>query len=294
MSRPRKTTRILKKTREKQIAKAYAYAESKGGKCLSTDYEHARTPLEWKCANDDHPQWTSNYEKVVLLQRWCPLCGIEKCAKGITNKNGLQMAKDYATEKGGECLSTEYVNAHGKLTWKCANEKHPTWQAIYNNVVKKGRWCKLCSSKRNLSENRVRLFFETFFGLPFPSVYPTWNRNPWSGRPLELDGYCKEFNLAFEHDGIHHFDLNVFDKRSKQRDLLYQKFKDHQKELNCKRNGITLVKIPYVDTEHTDNFEKVLENVVTYCKQYGIDMQFTAKQLDKLKTEFIAINNKAP
>ncbi|WP_241170345.1 hypothetical protein [Serratia marcescens] len=286
--------KINHKTREQQLIKAQDYAKQMGGKCLSTTYVHARTAMQWKCANKEHPQWTASYEKLALLKRWCPLCGIEKCAKANTNHNGLKMAQDYAISKGGKCLSTHYVNAQGKLTWKCSDDNHPTWQAIYNNVVKKGRWCKQCSSKRNLSENRVRLFFETFFGLAFPSSFPSWNRNPWTGRPLELDGYCKEFNLAFEHDGIHHFELNVFNRQSKKSDLTYQRFKDHQKELNCKRHGITLVKIPYVSLDKSNDFDAFFENIVNQCRKHGIDMRFTFKQIETIKTGFVSLNNKAP
>jgi len=34
-----------------------------------------------------------------------------------------------AKSKGGECLSTEYINAHRKLLWKCKN---------------KNGWCPQC------------------------------------------------------------------------------------------------------------------------------------------------------
>lgn len=64
-----------------------------------------------------------------------------------------------------------------------------------------------------------------FFGRPFPTK-PAWNKNPWTNSRLELDGYCEEFNIAFEFDGEHHFELT---RDKKVKDLTYQKFKDEQK-----------------------------------------------------------------
>ena len=42
------------------------------------------------------------------------------------------------------------------------------------------------------------------FGAKFPKLRPDWLVGP-NGKRLELDGYCKEFCLAFEHHGEQHY-----------------------------------------------------------------------------------------
>lgn len=60
----------------------------------------------------------------------------------------LEDMKRIASEKGGWCLSEEYINQLTKLTWKCS-EGH-TWDTIPKHI-RKGSWCPICSRK---SENR--------------------------------------------------------------------------------------------------------------------------------------------
>jgi hypothetical protein len=51
-----------------------------------------------------------------------------------------------AKKRGGECLSTVYVNSATKLRWRCA-EGHE-WEATPRTMklrLKKGCWCLKCS-----------------------------------------------------------------------------------------------------------------------------------------------------
>ncbi|WP_404429601.1 hypothetical protein [Sutcliffiella horikoshii] len=50
----------------------------------------------------------------------------------------------YAIERGGWCLSVEYVNQLTKLTWKC-KEGH-IWDTIPKHIIK-GTWCPICARK---------------------------------------------------------------------------------------------------------------------------------------------------
>ena len=204
--------------------------------------------------------------------------------------NPLEIAKEYAKTKDGECLSIEtvYKNNMSKFIWKCANPKHKPWSARFSNIVNKPHWCPECG-KGNLSEKRTRLIFESFFGKEFPSSWEKWNINPWTNRTLELDGYCKEFNIAFEFDGQHHFELNVFNKNGKKKDLIYQKFKDHQKKKNCIKQGVLLINIPYPQKKITETFSSFLDYVINTCKPYGVYISFTQNQLKELKKDFYLV-----
>lgn len=59
----------------------------------------------------------------------------------------LEIAREIAKARGGECLSTTYEHSHAKMLWKCANANHNPWSAIYNNVVNLDTWCPECNWK---------------------------------------------------------------------------------------------------------------------------------------------------
>lgn len=58
--------------------------------------------------------------------------------------DGIKIGTTIATERGGELLSTVYVNTHANMSWRC-KEGHE-WYAELNDV-KRGNWCRICSLK---------------------------------------------------------------------------------------------------------------------------------------------------
>ena len=52
---------------------------------------------------------------------------------------------ELAKKRNGECLSTEYINAHTKLLWKCADGHE--WEAKPNNI-QQGKWCPICARRK--------------------------------------------------------------------------------------------------------------------------------------------------
>ena len=77
----------------------------KGGLCLSTEYVNTKTKMDWKCS--ENHEWTTAYG-CIRADKWCP-----KCAR--TTKLTLKDCQDSAIKKGGECLSTEYVDIKTKM-----------------------------------------------------------------------------------------------------------------------------------------------------------------------------------
>lgn len=271
---------------EQRLVIAHNHAKAKGGTCLTEQPAHAKQPLTWKCGNDEHKPWQAIHDAVVKLGSWCPDCGITQRGQSRINTNALEIAKEYAINHGGQCLSTQYMKARDYLVWKCNNKEHKPWESWYDTVIRQGTWCPQCAAENNISESRVRAIFEVFFGKPFPTVRPAWNVNPWTYQLLELDGYCAEFNIAFEHDGEHHNELVGYFGKTQLNELTYQKFKDHQKRKNCLRQGIFLVNIPIVNRNKVHDFNAVLNNVIESCKKRGFDMSFTEKQLQQIKEKF--------
>lgn len=269
---------------------AKAYAKSKNGECLSTEYKNCKSKLEWKCSNQNHKVWTARYTSIVNDDVWCPECGEMQAAANRTNKNALEMAECLAKSKNGDCLSTKYVSSNHKLLWKCSNKNHKEWYAKYSSVVNDGSWCPACSNEKYISESRVRLIFEIFYRQPFPSVKPKWNVNFLTGRCLELDGYCEIVKVAFEHDGEHHKKLVSYNKYEPViNTLMYQKCKDYEKKQNCKRQGVLLINVPILEQKDRNVFQLFLDNVINSCKKCGLVMTFTDDQLATLKKQFFAV-----
>ena len=61
------------------------------------------------------------------------------------NITRLQALIEIANAKGGECLSTEYINAKTKMNWCCA-EGHE-WIADADQIKNKGTWCPKCNKR---------------------------------------------------------------------------------------------------------------------------------------------------
>ncbi|PKP58872.1 MAG: hypothetical protein CVT88_06565 [Candidatus Altiarchaeales archaeon HGW-Altiarchaeales-1] len=160
-------------------------------------------------------------------------------------------------EKLRKCLSTEYINALTKLRWQC-KERH-TWEATPNNI-KRGRWCPICST--GISERICREYFERIFNEKFPKV--NLSRSTYSGkRILELDGYCKKLGIAFEYQGIQHYEnMHFFHKT---RTLKQQKEYDIIKKKLCKQRNIILIDIPY-----TVQYEDMYKYIIQKCKKNNI------------------------
>lgn len=142
--------------------------------------------------------------------------------------------KALAEERGGKCLSEEYVSQTRKLKWQCSDGH--TWEAVPNSI-KQGSWCPYCNI--NYGEEIVRKYFETIFDDEFYRVKPNWLNG------LELDGYSEKLKIAFEHQGIQHYKhVERFHKNNS--DFRKQQNRDKIKRELCIQNGVILIEIPHV------------------------------------------------
>lgn len=108
--------------------------------------------------------------------------------------------------------------------------------------VKRGKQVK---KKVYKSEERCRDILENIFRCKFPSVRPSFLNNPVTGKNLELDCYNERMKLALEYDGAQHAKYTPrFHKNDKWK-FVYQVRKDDWKNLKCKENGVTLIRVPH-------------------------------------------------
>lgn len=74
-------------------------ANDKNGKCLSLKYINYTTKLEFECYNNH--KWLAT-PGAIINGSWCPQC--------VLKKYDISNFQKIAEEKGGKCLSSEYVN----------------------------------------------------------------------------------------------------------------------------------------------------------------------------------------
>ncbi len=210
--------------------------EERGGKCLSLsgDYKNNLSPLIFECANGH--KWKNTYSS-IQQGSWCPECIKIKLREKL--RLNIEVWHKIAEERGGKCLSSEYKNNATPMLWKCANGHK--WKARYANI-RNGRWCPECSY--GLGERICRAFFEQLFNKPFPKAFPKWLENERKGQ-MELDGYCEELKLAFEHQGRQHYHMDNPFINSHSEFTLRQKDDERKREL-CKEYGVVLLEIPEI------------------------------------------------
>ncbi len=204
-------------------------AESRGGKCLSVEYVNIKTHLLWECSKKH--RWKA-VPFSIKRGSWCPECA-------GTQKHNIEMMKALAKSRGGECLSDSYVNNSTALEWKCSEGHH--WESAPNKI-RSGRWCPECSS--SLGERLCKVFFEDVFDAKFPRSYPEWLVND-SGNRMELDGYCDDLRVAFEHHGEQHYSLTTHFIKTKEK-LIVRQDLDEQKRKLCEENGVVLIEVPEI------------------------------------------------
>lgn len=122
---------------------AQAIASTRGGRCLTLEFEGALIPLEWECGTHHRHRWKAPY-KSIRAGHWCPFCG----GVGVVT---IEAAQKLALKFGGECLATTAPGSMKHIKWKCG--RGHVWSAprvtIYN-----GTWCQQCSKEDKLTKAR--------------------------------------------------------------------------------------------------------------------------------------------
>ena len=240
------------------LGRLQAITEAKGGKIITGDYQNKRSLFTFECTKKH--RWTVEAQ-TILTGSWCRKCWDEDGAgKHLKLTNGLEQAQKIAVTRGGECLSAEYKTNNSPLMWKCANGHE--WKAALSDI-RKGTWCPTCGS--GVRERLCRHWMESITGKSFPKIRPAWLVNTRENR-MELDGYCEELKIGFEHHGEQHYQkLDHFQRRDES--LEQRKIDDQTKSRLCKEHGISLVEIPFSIHEDAlpnwiyENLSKLLPNI---------------------------------
>lgn len=238
------------------IADFRRFAKERGGKLIGGGASSrvpavAKERLTLEC--DRGHRWTSLAGAIKYQRSWCRKC------MGISQRAGIESMKTIAAERGGSVVSKEYVDAFTKLLWRCRLGHEFLAKP---NHIKTGRWCPHCHAPRG--ERITRAIFESLFGKRFLKLRPPWLRTA-RGTQLELDGYCEELGVAFEHQGAQHYSTKY---KSPSHNLSAIRKRDRRKRLLCRKMGIRLLSVP--DLSDRLRVENAKAYIVRLCMRSGI------------------------
>jgi hypothetical protein len=134
--------KAAEKLRTRTFDNLRSIVKSRGGDCMSTHYLKARDKLRLRCALGH--EWET-VAMQIISGHWCP-----KCARQLVGQKSRLTLKEIqatAAMRGGKCLTKIYLNAHQRLTWRCA--KGHEWKTNAN-CVRRGTWCPVCARRRYL------------------------------------------------------------------------------------------------------------------------------------------------
>jgi len=252
------------KTTEDFFEEYRLLAEERGWILLSEEYINNKIGLDFKCLKCNH-EWhvrpNSLKDKPTQKGRGCPKC----------NKRLIYTIADVqriASERGGWCLSENYVNNKTRLKWKCGKCYHEWW-ATPHSIMISDSWCPQCAE--GLYERMCRVMFEEIFHKEFKKSYPSWLISE-RGFQMHLDGDNEELGLCFEYQGEQHYRFIKFIHKTIERFHTQQKL-DIWKQNKCTENGRILIKIGFEIINgklHKIRFNEMEDYIRKKCIEQGI------------------------
>ena len=118
-------------------------AESRGGKLVSVNFLGMKKKHRWRCSLGH--EWETKPSHIKYSESWCPVCA------GHVLIEPLKQLQDIAEERGGLCLSGQYVSNTTKLRWRCGDGHE--WEAVPSSI-KAGKWCPICAIKIGAEKRR--------------------------------------------------------------------------------------------------------------------------------------------
>lgn len=203
---------------------------------LSRVYTSCSSNHIWQCRTCNHI-WNALPSNIIHKNSGCP-----KCAGQCQTVETMHIL---AKGAGIEFLSKTYKGMKRRHEWRCLDGH--CWITTPSHI-KDGTRCPKCST--NINEERCRFIFESLTGYKFPSA---WNE---LSVKMQLDGYCKELQLAFEYNGKQHYQ-KISHFHRKNGDFEQQQIRDNLKSKLCRKKNIKKIDIPYTEVtsnNHLENF----------------------------------------
>jgi hypothetical protein len=234
------------------------YIESFGYTLISKEYINCETKLEMICP-EGH-QHSSRYDNFKSGFR-CNVCGIKQRTEQL--KYSYQEVKDYIESfKGYELLSDNYIDCKNKLKIKC-NQGH-IFETTFDRFKNYGFYCPICSESDG--EQRIRYYLKSH-NYNFKGQYKIEDCKNVRSLPFDFAVFDDNNQLQFiiEFDGVQHI-------KPKFGDEIFKRTIEHDKikNLYCKQNNISILRIPYVKLKY---IESILDSYFATFKNNQIQQE---------------------
>ncbi len=209
---------------------------------------------------------TRNVDKITATERW--------------HRRRIKNIIKLKVERNIIFLDKKVENNMENHNWKCGICNF-IWRTNMNNIINHGSGCKKCSSGK--SEEMIRRIFESmFYRKKFETTRALNCLRYKNNRNLELDGYNEKLKIAFEYQGIQHYELSSFhhnpskklieerkmtdDDIEKYRNdkFVEQQKRDIFKKEKCKDADIILVIVSHKDREllHDESYRNIIKSLI--------------------------------
>jgi len=212
---------------QERMNEARLAAKKCGGEIVTSTCSSIQKPLIWSCSNG-HEFRASIFK--IRTGYWCPTCRRQEY-----QKEKFTDAKSFASQRGGFCLSKEYISSTKHLLWQCS--KGHQWRSSYSNI-RSGSWCPVCRRRKNQLE----------CAEIFSALYPEYDfrqevtSDMW--KEMRVDGFCEDIKLVWEYHGAQHYRFVKFFHKTVDR-FERQQHRDQRLRDACEKNGCHIVEIPF-------------------------------------------------
>lgn len=196
------------------------------------------------CGNTAESHVSNFAQKKVFA---CKKCNAGKI-NTITKRIPIKTIESLLQKKGFSVIKVH--NYNGELSgslWEIACKHNHSFNRSGNNI-KNIKYCPVCFTE-SVAENLVRDLIEIHFNKKFPSVRPDFLKSRFSQKNLELDMYNHEMKLAFEYNGIQHYEPIYGEQR-----LQVSLRNDQEKIQLCQQQGVTLITLKYAKNHSSDKY----------------------------------------
>jgi hypothetical protein len=237
--------------RNAEFDRCSAYAKSKAGELLSSEYVNAKSLLDWRCGNCGY-EWPASQDSVLNQNTWCPECG---GSRPLGEAEIKAIVMPYIIRNKYEFVAVSRIDYGNKRDWKIeykCNLGHFNSTRLHYFKSQNGQVCDTCN-KGSKPELITRQILEFLTGKTFIKIRPAWLVSS-DGLRLELDGFNEELNLGFEYQGEQHYKFVPHFHASKGEFDLQLK-RDQEKRELCSLNDVDLLEIPFsVSTEELESY----------------------------------------
>ena len=210
------------------------------------------------CGNEAQSPADNFLKKKVFA---CKKCNA-KLINQITKPISTSKIKKEIEDKGYEIVSHNHQNNITDSLWTLKCKNGHTFQKK-GGGLKTMQSCPECFVDSH-EEFLFRKLIEGHFNTEFPKSHPEWLVNSHTNRVLELDLYSKALKLAFEYNGVQHYEPIYGQDR-----YLVSLRNDKEKKQRCLENNVKLISIKHMSVKIL-NKKVFLQKIAEKLKDYNI------------------------